>query len=506
MGLAAEVLQTELARRQDKEELERLLAEKLRRKERRKIEEYYPAKGPLRRELYPKHLGFMAAGKRFRERAFRAAHRVGKTEGTGGYELALHLTGRYPDWWEGRRFEKGIRAWASGDTNQTTRDILQTKLMGPMEGIGTGLIPGDTIKDWKRKATSVPDTIETVWVKHVSGGVSVLGFKSFEQGKKAFYGTEQDVILLDEEPSMDIYTQCLIRTMTTNGLVMLTFTPLLGMSEVVMEFMPEGKEVSGEETGKFIIGATWDDAPHLTEKAKKELWGSIPVRLRDAMTKGIPALGSGAIYPIGEEAVTTEDFEIPDHFPRAYALDVGWNCTAALWGAWDLESDVLYCYSEYKSGEELPVVHTEAIKARGEWIPGVDDPGAWVGSMKDGEALHKEYTKLGLVLSRADARVETGIHDVWMGLNFGRIKLFKSLVRTLEEFRLYRRDDKGKIVKENDHLMDDLRYLHRSGPKVRKVMPPEVWKLKALERAGVLGERGPGGIEESVLFFGLSEN
>lgn len=169
-----------------------------------------------------------------------AGNRVGKSEGVGGYELALHLTGDYPSWWPGRKFDKPIRAWAAGDTNATVRDILQNKLMGPINDIGTGLIPGDKIHDYKRKS-GIPDGIELVWVKHKSGGLSYLGFKSYDQRREAFQGTEQDVIWLDEEPDMGIFSECLMRTMTTNGLLILTFTPLQGVSEVVQAFLEDGR-------------------------------------------------------------------------------------------------------------------------------------------------------------------------------------------------------------------------------------------------------------------------
>ncbi len=175
-----------------------------------------------------------------------AANRVGKTEGVGGYETTLHLTGQYPNGWEGRKFRKPISGWAAGKINETTRDIVQKKLFGPItfDGprkrvAGTGLIPGDLIGDitWKQ---GVQDLIDTVKIKHVSGDWSILGMKSYQQGRGSFEGTEQEVIWLDEEPPLDIYSECLMRTMTTDGLVMLTFTPLEGMSDVVLAFLPEG--------------------------------------------------------------------------------------------------------------------------------------------------------------------------------------------------------------------------------------------------------------------------
>lgn len=229
-----------------------LLEEKERRKGRRKIDTYYPDTGRLRRAAYPKHLAFFAAGAIHRERLMLAANRVGKTEGIGGYETALHLTGEYPAWWEGRRFEAPIHAWAAGASNETTRDIVQAKLLGGVawDGgrkglLGTGLVPGDALGNitWKQ---GVNDLVDTVQVKHASGGWSILGIKSYQQGRKSFEGTEKDLIWLDEEPPLDVYSEALVRTMTTNGLVLLTFTPLEGMSEVVLSFLDGGKMPESE--------------------------------------------------------------------------------------------------------------------------------------------------------------------------------------------------------------------------------------------------------------------
>ncbi len=197
---------------------------------------YYPDSGPFQRSSYPKHLTFFAGGAEHRERLFLAANRVGKTEGVGGYELTLHLTGLYPDWWEGRRFGKPINAVAAGDTGKTTRDIIQRKLLGNFGDFGTGLIPHASLLRTTAKG-GVADAIDTVKVKHESGGESTLILRSYDQKREAFQGDEQDVIWLDEEPPMPIYGECLIRTMTTNGLLMLTFTPLNGWSDVVRSFL-----------------------------------------------------------------------------------------------------------------------------------------------------------------------------------------------------------------------------------------------------------------------------
>lgn len=439
-----------------------LLQEKERRRERRKILTYFPDTGPLRRELYPKHLDFFAAGKTYRERLFLAANRVGKTEGVGGYEFTHHATGDYPGWWPGRRFDKPVRAWVAGDTSKTVREILQLKLLGPVGSWGTGLIPGEKIERITR-AVGIADAVDTVWVKHKSGGLSRLVFKSYDQRRESFQGTEQDLIWLDEEPPLDVYTECLLRTMTNDGMVLLTFTPLLGMSEVVLQFLPGGKLDETAKGTKFVVMATWDDAPHLSQTAKEELWASIPPFQRDARSKGIPQLGAGAIYPVPESDLLVDPFQIPDYWPQGYGMDVGWNATAALWGAWDREKDVLYLSHAYKRGQAEPDVHSTAIKRPGEWIPGVIDPASRGRSQKDGSRLIEDYRNLGLKLEFAQNAVEAGLHEVWQRMVTGRLKVFKTLADWLAEFRLYRRDEKGRVVKENDHLMDCMRYLVQSG-------------------------------------------
>lgn len=208
----------------------------------------FPDEGPLSRHLYPKHMEFFAAGATYRERCFMAGNRCGKTV-AGAYETACHLTGRYPHWWVGKRFRRPIRAWVAGATNETTRDILQLELLGENTSRdnrkvvdGSGIIPREALGDiaWKQGVQGLIDTIE---VKHVSGGTSMLGLKSYEQGRKAFEGTAKEVIWLDEEVGFDVYGECLIRTATTRGVLMLTFTPLKGLTDVVMQFDPDPAKV-----------------------------------------------------------------------------------------------------------------------------------------------------------------------------------------------------------------------------------------------------------------------
>jgi phage terminase large subunit-like protein len=230
-----------------REQMEDLLRDVLEIKEvlsRRQLNRYQP---------YPKQMAFHAAGARHRERLLMAGNQLGKTY-AGGAECAYHLTGKYPEWWEGRRFDHPVRAWAGSKGSEATRDGIQRILVGePKDKAvwGTGLIPGDDITDTSLRQ-GLADSIDSVLVKHATGGNSTLGFKSYDQGRERWQGETLDFVWFDEEPDMAIYMEGLTRTNATGGMVYMTFTPLLGMSDVVMMFLKEcgiGWPRSGEQYG-----------------------------------------------------------------------------------------------------------------------------------------------------------------------------------------------------------------------------------------------------------------
>lgn len=232
---------------------------------------------------------------------------------------------------------------------------------------------------------------------------------------------------------------------------------------------------------RLLVGATWDDAPHLSEQAKAELWASYPAYQRDARTKGIPQLGSGAIYPFPESDIRVADFELPRYWPRAWGLDCALaGTTAAAWGAWDRDTDTVYIYSVYRRSQAETAVHAEAIRARGAWIPGVGDAADVVDH--DRTQFIALYRRHGLDLTLPDKSVEAGIQTVYDRLSAGKLRVFASCAAWWEEFRIYQRDDKGRVVKKNDHVLDATRYLIRSGLQRAKVQPGAVPEKPKAER------------------------
>jgi phage terminase large subunit-like protein len=201
------------------------------------------------RRHYRKALAAFYMTSFMRESNIMAANRVGKTL-AGGFAVACFTTGIYPDWWPGLRFPGPVDGWVVGQTNETTRDILQRKLFGDIAIIdgkkgllGNGIIPAKLIHNPPSWKAGVTELVDTVRIRHVSGHYSRIGVKSYQQGRLSFEGTERDFVLLDEEGDVEIYNECLIRTMTKpKAVVLTTFTPLKGLSEISRLFIPGGND------------------------------------------------------------------------------------------------------------------------------------------------------------------------------------------------------------------------------------------------------------------------
>lgn len=214
---------------------------------------------------------------------------------------------------------------------------------------------------------------------------------------------------------------------------------------------------------KYVVQAAWKDVPHIDAQAQAELLAATPPWLRAARTEGEPSMGAGAIYPIPIADIEYDPtiINIGKFWKRAYALDVGWNRTAAIWGAQDPSTGVIYLYAEHYQGQQLPMIHAAAIRSRGAWIKGAIDPAARGRSQVDGKKLISEYQSepCSLKLVPAVNEVSAGLEQIWQALATGRLKVSRALQHFKTEYRVYRRDEHGAIVKKNDHLMDAARYL-----------------------------------------------
>lgn len=200
-------------------------------------------------EPYPKQLAFHNAGAVHGERLFMAGNQLGKTW-AGGFETAIHLTGRYPDWWEGAEFKKPPKFWVAGVTGESTRDNPQRILFGPPQidtDRGSGSIPRECIADVE-SGRGIPDALDSAVVRWGGGGdlgadESIVLFKAYEKGRQKWQGDTIDGLWFDEEPPAEIYSEGRVRTQKgqRGTFTLITFTPLLGMSEVVRSFLEAAK-------------------------------------------------------------------------------------------------------------------------------------------------------------------------------------------------------------------------------------------------------------------------
>ena len=395
-------------------------------------------------------------------------NRCGKTF-TGGAIMAIHLTGLYPDWWYGRRWDRGITAWASGISTDTTRDILQSELLGdwrdPM-AFGTGMIPKELIIETVNKP-GVPGAVQAVLVRHVSGSVSTLSFKSYEMSQDKFMGTAIDLVWLDEECPKDIFTQCVTRTATTGGIVYLTFTPEQGLTELVKDFLYDIKP------GQFMVSASWEDAPHLDDKVKEQLLSVYSPSERAMRVSGQPSIGTGVVFPIAEAKVVCDSFEIPEHWRRIIGIDLGMdhpNGIACI--AYNKDNDTYYLYDEYSEKGETLGMLAQAIRGKGgHMIPVVVPHDAF---KRDGAGSGKRFidllTDYGLNIipeafsnppgpdgKNGGQSVELGIAFMMKRMEEGKFKVFSNCTKFLQEMKLYHRKD-GKIHDRNDDMISATRY------------------------------------------------
>lgn len=434
-----------------------MLQKKLKLRQQKQMVDYIPNK---------KQAMFHQLGTQAKERLFLAGNRCGKTL-CGAREMAMHLTGRYPAWWQGLRFEHPVRAWAASVTAEVTRDILQKEYLGE----GGAIPPQCLISTTYRRGVS--GAIDVAKIAHISGGYSTLGFKSYDQGREKFQGASRHIIHLDEEPDIDIYEECLLRTMDVQGHMLLTMTPLKGMTDICAQFLQ-----ASANSGKAHVQASWADATHLAKTEIKRLRASLRPHEVEARENGVPSLGKGKVFPVAEADLRCERFKIPPHFKQVVGLDFGWsNPTAAVWAAYDAESDVVYIYDNYYQAELPPSAHASVLKKRGEWVPVVCDPAGQSAGQADGVSLMEIYARHGVHLNKADNAVEAGLMEMLERMQTGRLKVFADLEAWWQEFRLYRRGEGGRIVKQHDHLMDATRYVIKSGLALARTAPAKQKKL-----------------------------
>lgn len=401
-----------------------------------------------------------------------AANQVGKSL-TGCVIDSFHLTGEYPEDWEGYRFVKPPMCWLLGFSGEKTRDLLQLKLFGRFQGgeFEGGLVSQDKIitGGW-RMMSGTAGAMREVRVKHVNG-VSTCQFWSYSQGQHALMGDVVDWYHVDEEPKdQAIYPQVITRTLHgdqgNGGRGILTFTPENGKTQLVCGFMDTPGPSQKLQT------ATWDDAHHLSEGMKVAILDQYPAYQRDMRSRGVPLMGAGLIFEHSEDDLRVDPFEIPAHWYLINGMDFGWDHPQAhVQIAWDMGADTLYVIHAYKKSGIQPYEAWNVVKSWSE-----DVPTAWPADglqTEKGSAKRQKdyYEEAGFEMLSEHATWEEGGNGVEAGLmelnnlmKTGRFKVFSHLIEVFEEIRQYHRvskpNGKSEIVKIGEDIIDAIRYAY----------------------------------------------
>ena len=453
------------------DQLQANLRASLERKRYRAIDFYVPR---------PKQQAFHDLGATIRERLFMAGNQLGKTY-AGAAEVSFHLTGDYPDDWLGRRFDHPTKIWVVGESGLAVRDTCQKLLCGEAgvdSAFGTGMIPRESFADKPSLGRGVTDGYDTVQVFHktngVADGVSILRFKSYEQGRTKLQGESIDMFWCDEEPDEAIYSEILTRISATGGCGIMTFTPLKGMTKVAMTFL------NVPSPDRSVTNMTIYDRTDLTEAERNQIIAGYPAHERDARTKGVPMLGEGLIYQVPEEIVRETAIRfLPEHWAKLWAVDFGIakdHPFAAVLLAWDKDADVIHVIHTIKMVEQRPMHHAKAMIMVAGNVPVIWPHDGNNREKGNGETLASQYKAEGLLMTPSHSTwvdggytVEPGIMEIQQREETARFRVAAHLEDYFSERRLYHRKD-GLIVKAMDDVLDATR-IGVMGKRFAKAVP-----------------------------------
>ena len=419
-----------------------------------------------------------------------ASNQTGKSE-TACSIVACHATGIYPDWWEGRMYDRPVKIMVAGVDSNHNKNVLQEKLIGTNNWRlkaerGSGMIPRDFIIN-ESAVTGRGDDLGSIKIRHITGGMSEILFRSYSQGREAAQGFQADIIMIDEQPKDDFWSESLVRTAATNGQVVCSFTPLLGMTGLVEELMsldavkdsPEDKFGAKYRSGQgwSMVRATWDDITHISEEDKAQLRKGFASYELDARTYGMPMVGHGRIFPFnrGDIIFSEKEVTISPQWPHLIGIDIGHGAgrdpSAAVQVAWDEVNDVIYVTNARLSS-------TNTTRDLGRLIATIDHTNNVVwpsdanrSSMNSDSTVADQLRQLEIKLlgkpfmnpRGADGKKNNfkapGINHIIERFSERRLLISERLCsQLLDEIENYAYTETGKIQDGKDHCIDAMRY------------------------------------------------
>lgn len=425
----------------------------------------FPDSGTYSRDNYPLHMDFIKSTDEFSIVYMKGANRTGKTF-LIAYMVAVFMTGLYPHWWMGRKFDHAVNVWLVGVDHIQMRDALQELLLNSAFSTGDGgLIPKEHIIGEPTHKAKPPGAVLDIRVRHVSGKTSTATFHCHEQGASHFQGAKRDVIVFDEEPPMDIFGECTVRLASGKadgelGLALIAATPLKGRTAFIRAFRDELKLPPEKRIRKFIE-MSWNDAPHMSEEEKNLLAQMIPAHELEARSKGIEYLGAGLVFQGNPSQYTKKPFDVssfPRHFKYLNGLDTG-SITFALFSARDTVLNKIKIFAELEFVNTIIPIKAKAL-SQISIAPYLADTSGKEINEADGKMFNRYYTDEGLTFHYPNKKLKrTYIDKVNFMLQSGQLEISSACVKLLESMSDCQKNMDGVITSDYDHPIDALLYL-----------------------------------------------
>ncbi len=447
------------------------------------------------RKKHKKQLAFHRCKKR--NRWVFGGNRSGKTE-CGAAEAVWMARGNHPY----RKNRRDVFGWVVSPTLQVQRDVAQKKILHYLRPDWIA----DIVMVSGRRDNPAAGIVDQIAVKNVFGGISVIGFKSCDQGRERFQGSSLDFVWFDEEPPRDIYEECLMRVLDRRGDIFGTMTPLKGLTFVYEEIYLN-RSGNPEVWYEFM---EWADNPYLSKKEIALLSATMDAATLESRRFGRFAAREGLVYAEFDERVhVIEPFSVPPSWQAGIAIDPGLkNPLSAHWYAADWDGNIYVIAEHYAAGKDIDF-HARTILAMCDKLGWKRDGRGRVEALIDSAAgqrtLAAEKSVAELFAERgilADMRVEK---DVFSGIE--RVKsylsrenglpdlyIFSGCVNMIREFKSYFWGNSDAPVKRDDHAMDELRYflMSRPRPAERVQLPAPIAKDKERRIRALLRSRRAG--------------
>jgi phage terminase large subunit-like protein len=305
---------------------------------------------------------------------------------------------------------------------------------------------------------------------------SFIEFMSSDQDLDKFAGTSRHLIHFDEEPPADIWNENKARTIDTAGEMILTMTPLLGLTWVYDDLYMQQNETN------FVVEIGMDENPYLAEAEVEAFLSGLSKDERKSRGEGKFIAIGGLIFKDFKPEIHVIDPVIPPLEWEWYqSLDHGINNpTAILWHAVSPEGQIV-TFSEHYASDLTIASHATTIHSReSAWgrVPDyrVCDPALRQRQALTGDSLIVEYEKLGISLIPGNNEVATGIAKMQLALKPQGMKqepqwlITENCANLIKEMQRYRyatylsskvaaRSNKMETpVKKDDHAIDSARY------------------------------------------------